>query len=101
MKSIKNLPVEYTANKKAWMTGAIFENWLRKLDRKFLLQGRSIAMVMDNCPAHPNVDDLRSIKFVFLLPNTTSYLQPCDQGIINSFKHCYNSRTIRKYLDHI
>ncbi|GFO06122.1 LOW QUALITY PROTEIN: tigger transposable element-derived protein [Plakobranchus ocellatus] len=82
------------------MTGAIFENWLRKLDRKFLLQGKSIAMVKDNCPAHPNIDDLRSIKLVFLPPNTTS-LQPCDQGIINSFKHHYRTQTVRKYLDHI
>ncbi|GFO41360.1 tigger transposable element-derived protein [Plakobranchus ocellatus] len=99
MKNVKNLPVEYTAYKKVWMTGAIFENWLQKLDRKFLLQGRFIATVVDNCPAHPNIDDLRSIKFVFLPPNTTSHLQPCDQDIINSFKHHYRTRTVRKYLN--
>ena len=103
MKNVKNLPVDYTANKKAWMTSTIFENWLRKLDRKFLLQGRSVAMVVDNCPAHPHIhiDGLRSIKLVFLPPNTTSHLQPCDQGIINSLKHHYRTRVVRKYLDHI
>ena len=80
MKNVKNLPVDYTANKKAWMTSSIFENWLMK----FVLQGRSVAMVVDNCPAHPHINGLRSIKLVFLPPNTTSHLQPCDQGIINS-----------------
>ena len=97
MKNVKNLPVDYTANKKAWMTSSIFENWLRK----FVLQCRSVAMVVDNCPAHPHIDGLRSIKLVFLPPNTTSHLQPCDQGIINSLKHHYQARVVRKNLDHI
>ena len=26
------VPVEYTSNKKAWMIGALFEDWMRKLD---------------------------------------------------------------------
>ncbi|GFO24925.1 tigger transposable element-derived protein [Plakobranchus ocellatus] len=105
MKNIKSLPlevpVEYTAHKKAWMIGVLFENWLRKLDRKFLLQGRSVAMVVDNCPAHPQLVDLKAIKLIFLPPNTKSHLQPCDQGIINSFKHHYRTQVVRKYLDHI
>ncbi|GFO33973.1 tigger transposable element-derived protein [Plakobranchus ocellatus] len=83
----KKLPVEYAANKKAWMTCDTFISWLQKLDRKFLLQGRSVAMIVDNCPAHPSVDNLKAIKLVFLPPNTTSILQPCDHGIINSFKN--------------
>ncbi|GFN77934.1 tigger transposable element-derived protein [Plakobranchus ocellatus] len=85
----KKLPVEYAANKKAWMTSDIFISWLQKLDRKFLLQGRSVAMIVENCPAHPSDDNLKAIKLVFLPPNTTSILQPCDQGIINSFKRNY------------
>ena len=83
------------------MTSTIFETWLRKLDRKFLLQGRSIAMIKDNCPVHPNIDGLRSIKLVFLPPNTTGNLQPCDQEIIHSQRRHYRARVIKKYLDHI
>ena len=47
-----------------------------------------ILMVPDNSPAHPQVlPDLHSdIKFVFLPPNTTSLLQPMDQGVIKMFK---------------
>ena len=66
------MPVDYTANKKAWMMSPIFENWLRKLDRKFILQGRSVVVVVDNCPAHLNINCVRSIKLVFLSPNTTT-----------------------------
>ncbi|GFO28071.1 tigger transposable element-derived protein 4 [Plakobranchus ocellatus] len=43
------------------MTSSIFETWIRKLDRKYLLQGRSIVMVLDNCPAHPKIKDLKAI----------------------------------------
>ena len=32
--------------KKAWMDGALFEEWLRELDRKFELQGRRIVMIV-------------------------------------------------------
>ncbi|GFO02073.1 tigger transposable element-derived protein [Plakobranchus ocellatus] len=99
--NIKKLPVQYAANKKAWMTSDIFISWLQKLDRKFLLQGHSVAMIVDNCPAHPSVDNLKAIKLVFLPPNTTSILQPCDQGIINSFKRNYRKAVVQRYLVHI
>ena len=39
--------------KKSWMDGALFEECVRELDRKFVSEGRSIALVIDNCPAHP------------------------------------------------
>ncbi|GFO15087.1 tigger transposable element-derived protein [Plakobranchus ocellatus] len=83
------------------MTSSIFETWIRKLDRKYLLQGRSIVMVLDNCPAHPKIKDLKAIRLEFLPPNTTSHTQPCDQGIINAFKHRYRAIVVRRYLQHI
>ena len=45
-------------------------------------------MALKDAFAHPQVlSDLHSdIKFVFLLPNTTSLLQPMDQGVIHLFK---------------
>ncbi|GFO06404.1 tigger transposable element-derived protein [Plakobranchus ocellatus] len=92
LKNIKTLPTEYKASTKAWMTGAIFEDWVRRLDRKYLLKGRSIALVIDNCPAHPAIESLKMITFVFLPPNTTSILQPCNQGIIQALKMHYKTR---------
>ncbi|GFR67839.1 tigger transposable element-derived protein [Elysia marginata] len=98
MKNIKTLPITYKANKTAWMTGKIFEEWLRKLDRKFLLQGRTIALIVDNCSAHPQLDGLRAVRLIFLPPNTTSVLQPCDQRIIQNLKCLYRKRVLRRFI---
>ena len=100
-KKIKTLAVDYGSNKKAWMTGSVFEKGIRKLDRKYLLQGRSIVMTIDNCLALPQIKDLRAIRLEFLPPNTTNHTQPCDQGIINVFKHRYRAKVMRKYLQYI
>ncbi|KAK3697429.1 hypothetical protein RRG08_031193 [Elysia crispata] len=54
-KSIRTLPVTYRHNKKAWMTSSLFTEWVQKQDRRFLMQGRSVALVLDNCSAHPPV----------------------------------------------
>jgi len=97
-KNVKKLPVEYLANRKAWMTSEIFENWLRKLDRKFVRDGRKILMLVDNCPAHPKVQNLKAIKLKFLPPNTTSCLQPMDQGIIQNLKVLYRRLVVERVL---
>ena len=54
-----------------------------------------ILLVLDNVSVHPYVlQDLHyDIKFVFLLPNTTSLLQPMDQGVIRMFKTHYLQET--------
>jgi len=47
-------------------------------------------ILLDNCPAHPQVDQLTSddkmIQFMFLPANTTSLIQPMDQDIIYTVK---------------
>ena len=70
------------------MTGDIFKKWLLKLDHRFLRDGKKIALVIDNATCHPQDLQLvlKSIKLVFLPPNTTSVVQPMDQGIICNFK---------------
>lgn len=87
-KNVMKLPVSYEANKKAWMTGTLFEGWLRKLDGDMGMEGRQVAMIIDNCPAHP-VIELENIELVFLPPNTTSVTQPMDGGIIRNLKQHY------------
>ena len=52
-KLVKTLLVCYKSNKKACMTSQLFKKWLKKLDMQFSAQKRKIAMVVDNCPAHP------------------------------------------------
>ena len=64
-KNVKFLPCQYRNQKKSWMNGALFEEWVRELDRKFASEGRSIALVIYNCPAHPHIENLKSIKLFF------------------------------------
>ncbi|UYV83830.1 TIGD4 [Cordylochernes scorpioides] len=98
-RGIKHLPVQYEANQKAWMTGLLFESWVRHIDKKMAGQHRQIILLLDNCGAHPpDMQGLTNTHIAFLPPNTTSMLQPCDQGIIRNFKMIYRTRLMRKYL---
>lgn len=90
-KGVNKLPVEYDSNSNAWMTGKIFENFLHEWDKKLRRERRKIALLLDNCPAHPPDLALKNIELVFLPPNTTALIQPLDQGIIKTFKTFYRS----------
>ena len=84
-RGVSCLPTEYEANSTAWMTSVVFKAWLRKWDTRLNRKGRKIALFVDNCTAHHHIQDLQSIELIFLPPNTTSEIQPCDQGIINTY----------------
>ena len=94
-KNVKHLLCEYNSQKKRWMNSEIFEEGVRKLDRKFRADDLKIALIIDNCPAHPSISNLTNYQIVFLPPNTTSILQPMDQGVIRSLKAHYRGRVVR------
>ncbi|UYV73092.1 TIGD4 [Cordylochernes scorpioides] len=77
-----NIPSNYHLKKKAWMTGAIFTDWLKKLDQIFKRRERKILLILDNCPAHQIPEGLQNIEIRFLPALTTSALQPCDMGFV-------------------
>jgi hypothetical protein len=60
----------------------VFKHYCKKkvLDVKILI-------ILDNTPSHPPTVSEQSpnTKVIFLLPNTTSLLQPLDQGVIAAF----------------
>ena len=60
-KYIKSLPCRYRAQKKSWMNSELFEEWVREQDEKFENEGRKVALIIDNCPAHPVIENLKSI----------------------------------------
>ncbi|GBM04862.1 hypothetical protein AVEN_252809-1 [Araneus ventricosus] len=61
---------------------------------------RKIAVVFDNCPAHSKETNqkLKNVTVFYLPPNTTSKLQPMDQGVIKNFKIRYRKRIVRKVI---
>ena len=82
-KHVRNLPCRYGSQKKAWMDGTLFEEWLHELHRKFEMLGRNVVMIVDNCPAHPEVLGPKAINLQFLPPNIISCTQAMDQGVIS------------------
>lgn len=97
-KNVQSLPVEYAANKKAWMTNDLFKNYLLKFDKDMIKQNRKIILFIDNCSAHNDLPSLKNINVKFLPPNTTSKLQPLDAGIIQNFKVFYRKEVVHKLL---
>jgi hypothetical protein len=98
-KNVKSFPLMYRSNKKAWMTGVLFTEWLLCIDVDMKKANRKILMFVDNCTAHNNIPHLENIKIHFLPPNTTSTLQPLDQGIIKNFKTMYRKEIVREVLE--
>ena len=60
-------------------------------------------LLVDNCPAHPPEESLVSkdgrIRVVYLPKNTTSKIQPLDQGIISFFKRVYWKELMQDILE--
>lgn len=85
---IDKLPVDYRWSKSAWMQVPIFNDYLTKLNKNMHKQNRNILLLMDNATTHKviNPERLSNIKLHYFPPNTTSHLQPCDAGVIRSFK---------------
>uniref|UniRef100_A0A914VUI6 HTH CENPB-type domain-containing protein n=1 Tax=Plectus sambesii TaxID=2011161 RepID=A0A914VUI6_9BILA len=70
-----HVPLNYTANKKAWMTGDVFESWLKNWDKKLKKDGRKVLLYIDNCSSHPLHIVLQNITMKFFPPNTTAMSQ--------------------------
>ncbi len=95
-KNVKTLPFSYFANRKAWVTSQLFTDVMKTLDRKMMAQNRKIILFLDNATCHNLLPgtNLSNIKLSFMPPNTTSLIQPLDQGIIRSFKAYYRRELV-------
>lgn len=76
---------------------SIMEKWLMKLNKQMKQQKRKILLFMDNATSHPNMN-LSNIKLVFFPSNTTSVLQPMDQGAIYTVKLNYRKRVLNRLV---
>ena len=70
------------------------------LDKLMLKENRRILMFLDNCTSHSTTiqNKLTNVKLIFLPANSTSLLQPLDQGIIQNFKVLYRKLLIERIL---
>ena len=97
---LKNLKIEYYNNTRAWMNGPIFHSYMKNWNDELARQRRHILLLIDNAPSHI-VDEYLNINIQFLPPNTTSKIQPLDQGIIRSVKCAYRKTIQVQYCSHV
>ena len=107
--NLETLPVDYYGQKKAWMDSSIFKNWFKTkfVPRvKHYLSTKGLPakalLLMDNAPSHPSTEELCSrdglIKTMFLPANTTSLIQPMDQGVLYNLKRRYKRNSLEMIL---
>ena len=107
--NLSALPVIYKNQKKAWMDSAIFKSWffdhfIPSVSSNLRGKGysRKAVLVLDNAPSHPQLDILQSpdgaFTCFFLPPNTTSIIQPMDQGVLENLKRRYKRALLQKLL---
>lgn len=69
---------------------------------KFDPQDVKALLLLGNAPAYPSEEKLvitdGKIRAMFLPPNTTSVIQPMDQGVISAYKHRYQQRNLDEVL---
>ncbi|XP_057575413.1 tigger transposable element-derived protein 1-like isoform X2 [Hippopotamus amphibius kiboko] len=100
-----SLPVVWKSNPRAWVTQAIFQDWffhhfIPEVEKYCLEKDIpfNVLLLLDSAPGHPPfMDDFHpSVKVVHLPPDTTSLIQPMDQGVIATFKKYYLRHTFRQ-----
>jgi hypothetical protein len=97
-KNVRKLPTKYVANRKAWITHAIFTDYLRALDAKMSSRSRKLLVFVDPCAAYSGCRVPKNAKVMFVPPNCISIFQLLDQGISTSFKHYYCKQLVRKII---
>ncbi|GBL92607.1 Tigger transposable element-derived protein 2 [Araneus ventricosus] len=101
--NVKSLPVHYRASKTAWMNQELFiecfhSKFVPSVKKHLKSQKLPIKalLVLDTALSHPSEQELNygNIQAVFLPPNMTTWIQPMDQGIIESVKRRYRRKLL-------
>uniref|UniRef100_A0A8C7ZD10 HTH CENPB-type domain-containing protein n=1 Tax=Oryzias sinensis TaxID=183150 RepID=A0A8C7ZD10_9TELE len=95
-------------NPRGWMTKAFNLDWFKNcfiLVVKCYLRGKGqdfkVLLLVDNAGGHADDLAFHCVQIEFLPPNTTSLIQPMDQGIIHAFKALYTRNTLQHLVDTI
>lgn len=101
------LPVQYYAQKSAWMNQTIFSDWFNDIfvphvqqDLKFRNLPPKAILVLNNALSHPEQlqSDDGNITCYFLPANTTSLIQLMDQSVIGTLKRRYRKKFIQQLV---
>lgn len=92
----EKVPVTYRVNCQAWMTAAIFTEWLQTFNADMKGKQRKVALFLLQCGAHPYMG-LSNVKMVFI-PLSPSQFHPLEQGIVQRFKCHYRRRMLTRLL---
>uniref|UniRef100_UPI00358E5639 tigger transposable element-derived protein 1-like n=1 Tax=Myxine glutinosa TaxID=7769 RepID=UPI00358E5639 len=100
------LPVYWMHNTKAWMTKVLTSDWLHQCfipEVKLYLAEKGlkfkVVLIMDNAGGHAVDLSYDGVQIEFLPPNTTSLIQPMDQGVIRAFKALYTRSALQNLVD--
>lgn len=90
------------------MNSDIFAEWIKKdsvqavkrHQRVQNIRSPKALLLMDNSSAHPEELKTRdgSVTCMFLPPNTTSLIQPMDQGVLQAMKNRYKRKLLQKVI---
>nr|XP_060485053.1 tigger transposable element-derived protein 7 [Panthera onca] len=116
-KSVKEdastLPVIYKPSKDVWFTRELFSDWffqnfvpeVRHFQLnvlRFHEEDVRALLLLDSSPVHPSTESLTSedgrIKCLFFPANTSTLIQPMNQGVILSCKRLYRWKQLEESL---
>ncbi|XP_039598433.1 tigger transposable element-derived protein 1-like [Polypterus senegalus] len=106
-KKNKNLlPVYWMHNPKAWITKRLASDWFHQCfipEVNIYLAEKGlefkVLLLLDNAGGHPLDLCYQGVKIEFLPPNTTSLIQPMDQGVIRAFKALYTKNSLQHMVE--
>lgn len=100
------LPVYWMHNTKAWITKLLTSDWFHQWfvpEVKLYLAEKGlefkVLLIMDNAGGHAVDLSYDGMQIEFLPPNTTSLIQPMDQGVIWALKALYTLQNLVEAID--
>jgi hypothetical protein len=65
-------------------------------------KSREILLFVDHCPAHPkDIRKFKNVQVEFFPANTTSLLQPMDQGVIKALYQKFHRSFVLRLLQRL
>lgn len=92
------LPILYKTNPQAWMSKAIFSDWMYALDLELRSLGRKAVLLTDDIPVHQDISKLGAMNIVYIPVHSKSKTLPMDLGITQQLKFQYRKRILSHTL---